>query len=244
MATIRDISEMAAYIGSLNEPILRSANISLVRAVTKAEAQAKRNVTKTFKGTRDRPKSGQLTAAVFSGYEFKRDKAAEGFVGVRSKKGNQGTKPYGRIHEYGGIIRPRKAKYLWIPLFGPKSSGVLGRFNNMNPREFMKKLLETKKKGETTFEHWGKTKNKAGHKNLQKKRATFSIFRSMNNELIAWYSERTGSGRSAREKGYALFLLRTKVMIPARPYIGPAVQKAWAELPDNIKREVERKGDK
>lgn len=239
MATIKDISEMAAYIASLNEPILRSANLSLVKAVNKAENNAKRNVTKTFKGSRDRPKTGQLTAAVFSGYEFEgRSPAASGFVGVRSKKGSAGTKPYGRIHEYGGIVRPKKAKYLWIPLFGPRSSGVLGRFNNMTPREFVKKMIESKKAGETTFEHWG-GKNKAGHRDLKKKRAVFSIFRSMNNELIAWYSERTGSGRSAREKGFALFLLRTKVIIPARPYIGPAVRKAWAELPDGIKKDLE-----
>lgn len=234
---------MAAYIASLSEPILRSATLSLVKAINKAENHAKRNVTKTFKGSRDRPKTGQLTAAVFSGYEFKKGESPEGFVGVRSKKGAAGTKPYGRIHEFGGIIKPRKAKYLWIPLFGSKSPGMLGNFRNMTPRDFVKKMKETRKAGETTFEHWG-AKGRKKPQTLKKKRATFSIFRSMNNELIAWYSERTGSGRSARERGFALFLLRTRVIIPARPYIRPAVEKAWAELPDSIKADIERRGVK
>lgn len=141
MAKLLEIRQMADFIRSLDIPIARAANAALLETIVAAKAQAVKNANQNFTGTRDNPKTGNLANAIFEGFEVKK-LFAEGFVGVRSKKGNEGTRPYGRIHEYGGQIKPVKAKWLWIPTFGPKSGGELSRWRNMTPSEFVR-MMET-----------------------------------------------------------------------------------------------------
>lgn len=234
---------MAEYIRKLNEPLLKGANTALLRAVVNATGIAKKNAAKNFKGTRIRPKSGALLASIFSGFEFKIDQAAEGFVGVRSHKGNKGKRPYGRIHEYGGNIKPVKAKNLWLPLFGPKSSGIHGLHRDLTPTEFIKRMKESR--GGSRSQFFVKHKKVKGDKGktkqqIVKKKGNYAIFKSKAGHKLAWFIERTGRGKSAKQKAYALFLLKQRTTIPARPYVTPAVEEAWKRLPDEIKAQLER----
>jgi len=79
-------------------------------------------------------RTGTLSRAVFS-----RTQATGGdvvvVVGVDSAKA-----PYGRIHEVGGIIRPRRGSNLAIPIGEAKTRGGVARFSArqlmQNPRAF------------------------------------------------------------------------------------------------------------
>lgn len=198
---VRPIHQLADFFRS--EVLVgtrRAAAVALLETTVAAESQAKRGASKTFRGTRDRPKTGNLLNAIFSAFELGTGgKLAQGFVAVRSNKGNAGTRPYGRIHEYGGTIVPVKAKNLWIPLFGPKTR-LPGDLHNMTPRDFM----ELKK-------------NPRGH--------VGGISAAILPGGVAGIAVK---GKGLRAKFTALFLLRKRVVIPARPYITPAIQ---AELP-------------
>jgi hypothetical protein len=139
MARVYEIRELAGVISRIGDTTRRAHIAALIRTVQLGEKLAKINSRNVFKGTRIRPKTGNLMNSIFSGYVLNSsgDDIAEGVVGVRSKKGNAGTRPYGRIHEYGGPIVPRKAKNLWIPLLGPKTTGLASPYRNMSPSDFV-----------------------------------------------------------------------------------------------------------
>lgn len=137
MAKVKTLVEMATYIMGLRDATQRGVNIAILEVVNAAAGEAKRNAVANFSGTADRPKTGNLANAIYAGFqELPGNPYWQGFVAVRSNKGRAGTRPYGRIHEYGGKIVPRRAKHLWIPIAGPKSSGVLGQFRDMTPTQF------------------------------------------------------------------------------------------------------------
>jgi len=209
MAKLLEVRQMAEFIMGLEKPIARAANVALLETVLAAKAKAVRNANENFKGTRDRPKTGNLANAIFEGFELgSSEMSTEGFVGVRSKKGSKGTRPYGRIHEFGGTIRPVKAKYLWIPLFGPKSSGQLGRFRNLTPSEFIRMMEE----GDA-----------------------FMRFSMTGNGWVAVVAnEWTGFDV------VPVFNLVKEAVMPARPYVMPAVEEEYDKLPDRIKKHFER----
>ena len=208
MAKILEINQMAAYISSIKDPIKRGYNIAVVEMTTRAKGDAVKNAMKTFKGTRERPKTGRLSSSIFYAFETNRNGFVEGFVEARAI--------YGRIHEYGGTIKPRNAKNLWIPLFGPKSTGKKAQFKNLTPSDFYS-MMKNKKGGQK-----------------------FSIFDSKKGNKIAAMIERY-KGKSMI---LPLFLLKKEVSIPARPYITPAIVKNLVDLPDlirkRIKEQVER----
>lgn len=215
MAKVMDIRQMAAYITGLKNTVERAAAEAMVWATTKAEGEAKKNAMRVFRGTRERPKSGQLVAAIFSGYEKTKD-GVEGFVGVRSKKGRSGTRPYGRIHEYGGRIKPVRAKRLWLPLTGPKTSGLAGQFKNLTPRDLIQ-----------------------GMRRRGRKRADDEKF------FVKTFGDGNGIAGVSRKRGNTvrtvlLFALRQQVEMPSRPYVRPAVEKVYGELPERIAQALKK----
>lgn len=233
MPKVLEIRELADFLERINEPAIKAANKAIIRATNKASGIAKQFTKQVFEGTKERPKSGALMNAIFAGFD--EDQASgllSGFVGVRSNKGNRGTKPYGRIHEEGGVIVPRKAKNLWIPLTGPKTKGVPGRFKNLTPREFIDQLRKNKA-GSGGFRS-----ARASKKNNKQTftRGNFAMFPAASGEMIAWFIQTIGKGRSMRTKLVPLFLLRQRVVMPKRPYVKPAVEQVYKELPETIKK--------
>lgn len=242
MAKIYEIRELGAVLRAISGKVRRATARALLRVAVKATTAAKRNARNQFKGTRERPKQGFLLNAIFAGFRMtgsgNSKQIAESAVAVRSKKGRSGTKPYGRIHEYGGTIRPVKANYLWLPLFGPKSTGVVGRFRNMTPRDFVK---ETKRnaRGKTGFKYRGK-KAKGKRPRERTMKGEFAIIPSAGGQPLASFIQHQGRGKSAKTLITPLFLLRQKVEMPARPYVTPAVTAEFANFKAVLDFELNR----
>lgn len=127
MAKTRNLKELINYLRGLDDIYKKAHTLALIETVTLARGKALRNATKEFIGRNDRKLSGNLFKSIFSGYDFE-DKSSDypvGYIGTRGI-------PYGAIHEYGGVIRPVKAKNLWIKNY----SGVPGMLKRMTPTEF------------------------------------------------------------------------------------------------------------
>jgi hypothetical protein len=122
---VRGLDELAGWIASLPKGIKKAQALAMVEAVALATAEAKRNAMRVFTGAPNRPKTGRLVNSITGGVERDGDTVA-GFVSVGV--------PYARIQELGGEIRPVRAKWLWVPLTGPKTRGAL---KNMTPSEFV-----------------------------------------------------------------------------------------------------------
>ncbi len=206
---VLEIRQLQGFIADLRGPITRAAVKATIQTAQNAAAGAQRNAQRNFKGTPDRPKRGFLQNAIFAGYDIQTKAGsrymAEAFVAVRANKGNEGTKPYGRIHEEGGTIKPVHANSLWIPQFGPGSTGDLAQFKNMTPTLFMAAMQ-------------GKTL-KSGLI------AGFAILGG----AAGFFKWVAGKGKTVRSRGafkmkfIALFILKKQVTIPARPYIAPSI---------------------
>jgi hypothetical protein len=128
---VRDLKQLQKYIAKTRSTILRAHAESVLKVVTRAEAFAKRNATKEFIGRNGRKLSGRLLNSIFSGFDTinKTQSMPKGFIGTRGI-------PYGRIHELGGTIVPKKAKYLWIKQHGGKAD----RFRRLTPSEFVSRM--------------------------------------------------------------------------------------------------------
>lgn len=131
-STILGIRELVDYIKNLPSGVHRAVSKAQIAMLQKAEALAKVNAKKQFTGRHGRILTGGLLNNIFTGFE-KGDLYPIGFIGVRSI-------PYGAIHEFGseglpgGVIKPVKAKKLWIPQY--KTTG------RMTPREFIKLKMQ------------------------------------------------------------------------------------------------------
>lgn len=216
LARVYEIRELAAVIKRIGDTTRRAEVMALIRTTQEAERLAKLNAQAQFTGTPERPKTGALMNAIFSGYVLTKGKRdiASGVVGVKSRKGRRGTRPYGRIHEYGGEIKPVKAKNLWLPLTGPKSRGLPGRFKNLTPSDFVA-LMGTK---DPT--------------------ARFAIIPGRRGP-VAIVSLRRGRGKGKiRDKIIALFALRKSVEMPERPYIRPAIAEALKDHQSRVEIEL------
>jgi len=132
MPTVLDIREIVDYIKGMESGIRRAITKAHVATMLKAEAFAKSNAQRQFIGRNDRRLSGALMNSIYSGFE-KEAGYPVGFVGVRNV-------PYGAVQEFGteglpgGVIKPVKAKKLWIPQH--KNIG------KMTPREFIKLKMQ------------------------------------------------------------------------------------------------------
>ncbi len=132
MATALDIREMVEFIKGMESGVRKAIVKAHVATMLKAESFAKSNAQRQFIGRNDRRLSGALMNSIYSGYE-KGDDYPVGFVGVRNV-------PYGAVHEFGtdglpgGVIKPVKARKLWIPQY--KNTG------KMTPREFIRMKMQ------------------------------------------------------------------------------------------------------
>lgn len=242
---VREIREMGAWIRAISDKTRKATARALLRTAVAATNRAKLNARDAFKGTADRPKTGALLNSIFAGFTMTGQgddrRIASALVGVRSLKGDRGTRPYGRIHEYGGRIKPVRAKNLWIPQTGPKTSGVESRFRDMSPRDFMAAFLKARKTGKSghtykTAIRGAKGKSIFGRRKYQTKamKGTFVILPSG----VAGFVQRFGRGKSAREKFIALFVLRKFVDMPARPYVTPAVEAEFPAFAQRFQEEL------
>jgi len=119
---MREIRDLIDYIKRLDTGISKSTALATLAMSKDTEILAKRNATQQFTGRNGRRLSGQLLNSIFSGVERTGPNTYESFVGTRGI-------PYGAIHEFGGTIKPVRAKNLWIPHHA--------NTRRMTPREFM-----------------------------------------------------------------------------------------------------------
>lgn len=224
MARIYEIRQLAAVIKRISDNTRLAEIRALIRTTQKAELLAKTNARNNFTGTKIRPKTGALMNAIFSGIELSKNRRdakvsridiVGGVVGVKSRKGRAGTRPYGRIHEYGGTIKPVKAKNLWIPLLGPKSSGLAGRFKNMTPSDFV-----------------------AAMQSRNDPTARFAIIPGRSNPVAIVTLKRQYKSGKVKSKIIAMFSLRKSVEMPERPYIRPAIAEALAGHQERVENEL------
>lgn len=247
MAKVYEISRLAEEVKGIRGKVRRATARALIRTAVAASGKAKRNATNVFKGTKDRPKQGFLVNSIFAGVTYdgsRNDNSkviSEVSVAVRSQKGDRGTRPYGRILEFGGTITPKNAQNLWIPAFGPKSSGDLGLFRDMTPRQFMKAFLDKTGKRRVTITGKGKGKRAAFKSTrVAKPAGKFDDFSMIwrGSGLIAGITKRQGRGKSLKAKFIALFFLRQKVDMPARPYVTPAVEEEFPLMKARLDEEL------
>jgi len=222
---VRDIRFMAEFYQRIVGNVRQSLFRAMIRAVTKAELKAKQNVRDNFKGTKIKPKTGNLMNAIFSAFEAGSGRQIGSvYVAVRSQKGRDGvTRPYGRVHEYGsdGPITPKKAKNLWIPQTGPKSTGKLGRFKNVTPSDLVGSII-------------GKKKGYSGLK------GSFSIFKSGKGNQVAGFTETKKMKSGPKSIFHLLFVLKKEVKIRARPYVTPAMEAEYGKLSGYFNEELKR----
>jgi len=131
VANVRNIKELSAYIRNTKSVVVKTYAETMLRVTLKAEGYAKRNATQNFTGRNNRKLSGRLLNSIYSGFDsFKAGQSLpRGFIGTRGI-------PYGRIHEEGGTIVPKKAQWLWIKQHGGKADN----FRRLTPREFVQKM--------------------------------------------------------------------------------------------------------
>lgn len=129
MAQSLNILDMAKYLNESKDAMVRALTLAQIVCIKDAEVHARKIAQTQFIGRNDRKLTGGLMNNIYSG--FSRDQGESiptAFLGVKNI-------PYGAIHEYGseglpgGVIRPVRAKKLWIP-----ARANAGR---MTPREFI-----------------------------------------------------------------------------------------------------------
>lgn len=149
---VLDVVEMARWIQSTRTPMRRGAMRAMLEATNYAYNKAKQyamhlgalqgNAAKF--NPSERTRTGRLVNSIIMGFDRE---AAEGLyldrAGVYKPVGWVGVamptgKGYGAIHEYGGIIKPVKAKNLWIP-FSPLAK-------KLTPTQFME-MMRRKPRG-------------------------------------------------------------------------------------------------
>ncbi len=139
----RNLNELVKYIRSTKSAIEKAHALSLLQFLSTAEGLAKRNATRQFVGRRGRKLSGRLLNSIFTDVVLPSGGRSlpTGVIGTRGI-------PYGAIHEFGGTIRPVKAKWLWIKQWG----GEADQFRRMTPRQFVGRM----KSGDRRFKILGK----------------------------------------------------------------------------------------
>lgn len=188
-----DIRELAGYVKQIRGAMDRAHKLAMLETIEEAYRGAVVNARNNFIGRWGYVKTGALQNSIYRGYD-KSDGSV--FVGVRANKGRaqadgSDTRPYGRIHEFGGTIRPVKAKHLWQKMWDVPSG-----FKRMTPSEFITKKKQLPK---LFFFIKGKTNG------------------------------RTMAATNVDGKVVPLFLLRDSTVIPARPFVVPAVEGVFPD---------------
>jgi len=127
MATKRlPIQQLQTKIQKLTKAYDKAVLYTLAKLGSYAKLEAIKNSKEQFTGRGQRTLTGRLMNSIF----WKIDKfngKDTAFVGTRGI-------PYGRLHELGGIVKPKRAKFLWIksPFAAKKGS----KFKNFTPKDF------------------------------------------------------------------------------------------------------------
>lgn len=158
---VRNIQQLARYIENTRSKILRGHAETMMKVVAQAEANAKAIAKNKFIGRNGRKLTGRLLNSINSGFYTinKTQSLPRGYIGTKGI-------PYGRIHELGGTIIPKKAKFLWMKDHTSK------KHRRMTPTEF----IQSMKKDDRFQLRMGTKGGVAGYlKGRRKKKKNMSI---------------------------------------------------------------------
>lgn len=218
MAKVKNIRQMTNYMMRVRNVYLAAHLDTLMRITTDALTETIKNEKKQFTGRNDRRLSGNLmrsTTAEFSG-NFRSVKnitqLPRGYIVVKT--------PYAAIHEFGGEIKPKRAKNLWIKL------AHSGKFKRMTPTDFFnaRKRASLREVAQSRLLAKGLTAPSARGSKVRRQAVLeqFEIIPGEKpNSRIAAQIIRTKRGLKVKP----LFALVKRVNMPSRPYVGPAIKR-------------------
>jgi phage gpG-like protein len=122
------MQEFSEYIKKTSNVLRLASAYALLEIGQKAELYAKQNIKEKFGGRNNYTLSGGLLNSIFNRFTTKAGKS----IAIIGSKGV----PYARIHEFGGIIKPVNAKYLWMRTPEANAKGIDDR--RMRPKDFYK----------------------------------------------------------------------------------------------------------
>jgi hypothetical protein len=121
------VSNLEIRLKNAGKELVATIRKRLYAAALMAEAEGKRNATTTIHA-----RTGRLRASIAGRLE--RGPADALDLKLRAGGGNNGPDvPYAAIHEYGGIIRPVRRKWLAIPLPIARTAAGVSRYQT--PRD-------------------------------------------------------------------------------------------------------------
>jgi len=121
------VSNLEIRLKSAGKELVATIRKRLYAAALMAEAEGKRNATTTIHA-----RTGRLRASIAARLEPGPNDALD--LKLRAGGGNSGPDvPYAAIHEYGGIIRPVRRKWLAIPLPIARTAAGVSRYQT--PRD-------------------------------------------------------------------------------------------------------------
>ena len=121
------VSNLELRLKRAGKELVATIRKRLYEAALTAEAEGKRNATTTLHA-----RTGRLRASIASRVEAGPGDALD--LKLRAGGGNNGPDvPYAAIHEYGGIIRPVRRKWLAIPLPIARTAAGVSRYQT--PRD-------------------------------------------------------------------------------------------------------------
>lgn len=211
--------EFAAIIRKTNARVLKGHRIALLETGVLARKLAIINAKKQFKGDASigRKLTGQLLKSIKVKFDVKNKAGGSAFLTVEGI-------PYGAIHEFGGIIKPKRAKHLWV------KTDYKGQFKRMTPTDFFK--LRDKQRADNR----GRPRQKRGFRRTR----TFDIFTSRKGNLIAAQVDHLKTTLKVR----TLFALKKSVKIKARPYLVPAANLAGKAFVLKSKKRIKEQLEK
>lgn len=205
MAKARTIRELTSYMMRTRSAVIQAHSRALIQVASNAELLAKKNSKEQFTGRNGRTLTGRLLNSIFKGFEFDGDgDLPTAFIGTRGI-------PYGRIHEYGGKIEPKKAKYLWLKNHRAKA------FKRLTPSQWFTLFMNSRAS------------------KISKKQSVAKFRFSFNRTGKPW-----AAGVESNKEFVPLFFLKDMVKIPARPYLTPAAKEAVKNYPAEASKQLRK----
>ena len=191
---VRRLKGFVNYTKAIKTAHRKAHALTLIKVGQEAELQVKANIRQTFPApgrVKGRKMSGRLLNSVNAVFETRKGALPRGFIEVSGI-------PYGAIHEFGGTIKPKKAKHLWLKMY----DGVPKNLHKLTPTQFIDRLRNQKKTDNPQVE----------------------IFATDDRKMLIAGMVRNFKTRD--DKVTVLFVLRKRVKIPKRPYVKPGVDAA------------------
>jgi hypothetical protein len=194
--TIEEWTQRLKALGA--DGIKRAMSVPMAKLALSAEADAKRNATSMLS-----VRTGRLRSSI---------SARSGYTGdawelrLRAGGGDKDLS-YARIQELGGTVRPKKGKFLAIPV-GPALTGA----------------------GVAKF---ASARDAPGLVLVQSRGGNFLLVKAETERGPAGTSAKTGRatrGKLTSKAGEVWYVLRTSVTIPPHPYLGNALAAARLKL--------------